>query len=470
MFNNFRKPNTEELELKKTALSEAESARAQLLVRQPFVGMLAMRMELITVVDSRMPTACTDGSTIYFSAPFLMELSNEQRIFLMAHELWHCVFLHFKRKGNRDHQRFNYATDLEVNFMLQEQGFDVIELLPHKKEWRGLSAEAIYDLLDSKAQRPDSADVHIYDNDTDDGQTHGDSEETQEGGGKDKAKGQIYDNDTDDGQTHGDSEKTQEGGGKDKAKAQKGGDGSKKQSNGAGADGQWVKDDDYQPGVDARADRKWRQWVVSAAQQVKRSKGDLPAYLEQMIKDQYQPELSWKEILQQFVSYCFGGSRQWLPPNRRHIHQGLYLPSRKDDFLSVVVAIDTSGSTMNDLPDFLAELKGIVTSFGRYDVTLIECDAEVQNVRHFSEWEPFEYEQFDFHGFGGTDFRPVFTWINDNIAEPKLLIFMTDGYGDVPANPPQYPMLWVLTSDGHPPAEWGWRAWLNNDGQNPEYD
>ena len=430
MLSNFRKPNTEELELKKTALSEAESARAQLLVRQPFVGMLAMRMELVTVVDSRMPTACTDGSVIYFSAPFLMNLSNEQRIFLMAHELWHCVFLHFKRKGSRDHERFNYATDLEVNFMLEQQGFDVIEFLPHKEEWRGLSAEAIYDLLESNAQRPESADVHIYDKDSED-------EQMPDSGGK-----------------SGDDEK----------------DGNKRKSGdqgiGAGNGSQWIKDDDYQPGVEPRADRKWRQWVVSAAQQVKRSKGDLPAYLEQMIKDQYQAELSWKEILQQFVSYCFGGSRQWLPPNRRHIHQGLYLPSRKDDFLSVVVAIDTSGSTMHDLPDFLAELKGIVTSFGRYDVTLIECDAEVQNVRHFSEWEPFEYEQFDFHGFGGTDFRPVFTWINNNIAEPRLLIFMTDGYGDVPANPPEYPMLWVLTSDGEPPAEWGWRAWLEQNEAN----
>ena len=437
MFNNFRKPNAGELELKKKALTEAESARAQLLVRQPFVGMLAMRMELVTVIDSRLPTACTDGSIIYFSAPFLLSLNNESRIYLMAHELWHCVFLHFKRKGSRDHKRFNYAADLEVDFMLHEQGFHGIEMLPHKEKWKGLSAEAIYELLDDSRQRPESADVHIFDNDT--------GEEQQSGSGK-PGEGN---------EKQGDGKQSQGRGAGSKS------------GNEAGPDGQWIKDDDYQPMIEPRAERKWRQWVVSAAQQVKRSKGSLPAYLEQMIKDQYQPELSWKEILQQFVSYCFGGSRQWLPPNRRHIHQGLYLPSRKDDFLSVVVAIDTSGSTYNDLPGFLAELKGIVTSFGRYDVTLIECDAEIQNVRHFSEWEPFEYEEFNFHGFGGTDFRPVFSWINDNIAEPKLLIFMTDGYGDAPANPPEYPMLWVLTSDGEPPADWGWKAWLKQGDENP---
>jgi predicted metal-dependent peptidase len=405
MQDNFRKPNAEETELKRIALTEAESARAQLLVKQPFIGMLAMRMELVTVVDSRLPTASTDGSKIYFSAPFLMSLENEKRIFLMAHELWHCVFLHFQRKGNRDHDRFNYAADLEVNFMLKEQGFITLENLPHKKKWKGLSAEAIYDLLDGKQQRPDSADVHIYDKDLDEIQPSGQDSES-------------------------------------------------------GTVSQWIKDDDYQPMIETRTERKWRQWVVSAAQQVKRSKGDLPDYLKQVIKDQYQPELGWKEILQQFVSYCFGGSRQWLPPNRRYISQQLYLPSRKDDFLSVVIAIDTSGSTMYDLPGFLAELKGIVTSFGRYDVTMIECDATVQNVRHFSEWEPFEYEKFRFHGFGGTDFRPVFTYIQENIPDPKLLIFMTDGYGDVPSNPPEYPVLWVLTSDGTPPAGWGWKAWL----------
>lgn len=424
MQDNFRKPNAEETELKKTALTEAESARAQLLVRQPFIGMLAMRMELVTVVDSRLPTASTDGSKIYFSAPFLMSLENEKRIFLMAHELWHCVFLHFKRIGRRDHQRFNYAADLEVNFMLEKQGFQTLDNIPHNKEWKGLSAEAIYELLDGRQQRPDSADVHIFDKDV---------------GG---IRLPVRDHES----------KTQKGG---EAAA-----GFEVQDGEAFNGSQWIKDDDYQPMIETRAERKWRQWVVSAAQQVKRSKGDLPDYLKQVIKDQYQPELSWKEILQQFVSYCFGGSRQWLPPNRRYISQQLYLPSRKDDFLSVVIAIDTSGSTMQDLPDFLAELKGIVTSFGRYDVTMIECDAKVQNVRHFSEWEPFEYEEFSFHGFGGTDFRPVFSYIRENIPDPKLLIFMTDGYGDVPLNPPEYPVMWVLTSDGTLPADWGWKAWL----------
>jgi predicted metal-dependent peptidase len=414
---NQRKPNPAELELKKDALVKAEACRAQLLVRQPFIGMLAMRMDIMIVVDSRLPTACTDGSALYFSAPYFMALDGEQRISLIAHEIWHCVFQHFKRRGNREHERFNYAADLEVDFMLMSQEFPDVDPLPHQEEWKGLSAESIYELLEENKKRPESADVHIYDDpsmlDDADAEEHG------------------------------------------RGRTQPGQD-------------EWIRDDDYQPMLLPRTDRKWRQWVVGAAQQIQRSQGSLPGYLEKVVKDLYRPRLNWKETLQQFVSYCFGGTRQWLPPSRRHAWQGLYLPSRKDEFLAVAIAIDTSGSTVNDLPGFLAELKGILSSFGRYEVTLMECDTAVKHVRRFSEWDPFEVEEFNFHGFGGTDFRPVFRYIDEHVLEPKLLVFMTDGYGQAPVNPPPYPVLWVLTSDGEPPADWGWIACLRDGFDSPE--
>jgi len=400
---DFRKPNKEELELKNKAMNIAKACRAQLFILQPFIANLAIKMEVVTVVDYRLPTACTDYSSLYFNAEFLVSLDHEERIYLMAHEIWHCVFLHFIRKGSRESRKFNYAADLEIDFMLQEQGFKVFEILPHEDDWKGKAAEEIYNLLpsDLDLNRSEKADIHIYEN-------------------TDINACSV-----------------------------------KKPRN------ELVIDDDYRPELKHNSERQWRQWVISVAQQVKRTKGSLPAYLEQLVQDRYKPELSWQEILQQFVSYCFGGTRQWLPPNRRYIHSGLYLPSRKDDFLSVTVAVDTSGSTMNDLPAFLAELKGIVSSFGRYELVLIECDMEIQKVRTFTEAEPFEYEKFNFHGFGGTSFTPVFDYIEKNVVEPKLLIYLTDGFGNAPKKPPKYPVLWVLTSDGKPPADWGSKAFLN---------
>ena len=59
------------------------------------------------------------------------------------------------------------------------------------------------------------------------------------------------------------------------------------------------------------------------------------------------------------------------------------------------------------------------------------CDAAVQgdvleNEKYFDNVMKFVGER---KGYGGTDFRPVFTWINDNKPQTKLLIFFTDLYG-----------------------------------------
>jgi predicted metal-dependent peptidase len=410
---NIRKPNEKEQQLKRHAFDEAQISRAQLLIKQPFIGMLAMHLDIVTVVDSRLPTASTDGKSIFINADFLFSLDGEERKYLLAHEIWHCVFQHFKRKGNRELQRFNYAADLEIDFLLKKEGFKIIRMLPHEKEWVGCSAEFIYDLLpENYRERFEISDVHEYPG--------------QEGNSN-----------------HGDVVRDSDGEEKKTTKTIT-----------------IIRDDDYNPTISPGIERKWRQWVVSTAQQIERNHGSLPSHIKQIVQARYKPELNWKEILQQFVSHCFGGERQWLPPNRRYIQRGLFLPSRKDSFLSIVVAIDTSGSTTDDLPYFLAELKAIVSTFGRYDITFIECDSKIQNVRNYNEWEHFENEKFEFHGFGGTNFNPVFNYINEKVTEPKLLVFLTDGFGEAPVNPPQYPVLWILTRDGNAPVDWGWKAFL----------
>jgi predicted metal-dependent peptidase len=59
-------------------------------------------------------------------------------------------------------------------------------------------------------------------------------------------------------------------------------------------------------------------------------------------------------------------------------------------------------------------------------------------------------------GGGGTDFRPVFRYIDEHSElDPSLLIFFTDGYGTYPERPPAYPVMWFLTHDGKCGVEWG---------------
>lgn len=158
----------------------------------------------------------------------------------------------------------------------------------------------------------------------------------------------------------------------------------------------------------------------------------------------------------QFVTSCYGGSRRWLPPSRRHIGSGLYLQSSRKERLNAVVAVDTSGSTTGDLPQFFSELNSLLNSFGDYELTVIQCDCEIQKVETFDGYNPFHAPEWETCGHGGTDFRPPFDYVAEHSeVNPSCLIYITDGCGPAPDHAPAYPVLWLLTSDGAKPAEWG---------------
>lgn len=392
----IRNPNEEEKMLKKQVEELARNCRAKLLLQQPFIGMLIMQMEIKAVVDSRMTTAATDGKRIFLDAQYFKKLNPGYRLFLLAHEVWHCVLQHFSRLGDRDRKRFNYAADLEVNFILEDAGFDVIEFLSYEDDWRRMSAEYIYSVLpESLIQEMPVKDQHIYEKD-----------KTNE------AFSPVSKN-------------------------------------------EMVIDPDYKPSVSKTAKEEWKTKVYGNYQKLLTKHGTIPGYLKQIIDSRFKPKLNWKEILQQFVTMGFGGERKWLPPNRRYVYRGLYLPSVKEEILSIIVALDTSGSMTCVLEEFLNELKGIVQSFGRYIITLITCDAEIHSVKEYSESKPLKISDLELEGGGGTSFIPVFDYIEKNVTLPRLLIYLTDGEGEVPIQKPGYPVLWVIPQNCKIPVEWG---------------
>ena len=62
-------------------------------------------------------------------------------------------------------------------------------------------------------------------------------------------------------------------------------------------------------------------------------------------------------------------------------------------------------------------------------------------------------EHFEIKGLGGTDFRPVFGYVNQLLKEKKFtrlkgLIYFTDGYGTFPVKRPLYDTAFVFVEDG----------------------
>ena len=115
-----------------------------------------------------------------------------------------------------------------------------------------------------------------------------------------------------------------------------------------------------------------------------------------------------------------------------------------------VIAIDTSGSVSGELVQTFIQktyniLKSTESFFSQVNLHIIQCDAEIQeDVRITSQEEFDQYlKTMTLRGFGGTDFRPVFRYVDQLIEQKEFtnlkgMIYFTDGYGTFPSRMPEY--------------------------------
>ncbi len=121
-----------------------------------------------------------------------------------------------------------------------------------------------------------------------------------------------------------------------------------------------------------------------------------------------------------------------------------------------VIAIDTSGSTSGKLVQkFLNKTYNILKQqenfFTKINLHIIQCDAGIQEDAKITCQEDFdEYlKTLEIRGSGGTDFRPVFSYVEElrqkkEFTNLKGLIYFTDGWGDFPAQQPDYDTAFVF--------------------------
>lgn len=181
--------------------------------------------------------------------------------------------------------------------------------------------------------------------------------------------------------------------------------------------------------------------------------GRLPGNLVQRIREIVAPPMPWQQILQRYIQRQLRGERQWFPPSRRHIHRGLYLPRQRSEHIELTLALDTSGSCLRHLGGFLGQLRHLLASFSSYNVTILQCDTQIQDIRQVSPDRPLNISDYHIKGFGGTDFNEVLDYVRKHPTQ--ALVFFTDGYVELPAHAPSQPVLWVITPDGCTEMPWG---------------
>mgnify|MGYP000701639600 CR=1 FL=1 len=175
--------------------------------------------------------------------------------------------------------------------------------------------------------------------------------------------------------------------------------------------------------------------------------GMLPHNLREMIDESLKPKFSsipWHVLLRRFIEASGKVEISWTKKKKSKRYKkrpGVKLKPRH----RIHVAIDTSGSiNEKQLAVFVTELEFANKTA---DITVIECDAEIQRVYNFEK--TISYVE----GRGGTSFIPPIEWCKEK--QVRSLIYLTDGYGDAPDSIDFMQICWVLTKDGEKPADYG---------------
>lgn len=126
-----------------------------------------------------------------------------------------------------------------------------------------------------------------------------------------------------------------------------------------------------------------------------------------------------------------------------------------------VIVIDTSMSCKGELvKSFLEQTWSVLSEsesfFRRIQIHILQCDDRVQEdvcIRSHREMEQY-MKHFTVRGFGGTDFRPAFVYVQELLRKKTFtklrgLIYFTDGYGTFPVRKPPYETAFVFLKEDY---------------------
>lgn len=120
-------------------------ARTALYIDNPMYGVLALR--LVMTEDKSIPTAAVSHTHVHYNPDFVLTLTHELTISLMAHEVQHCMLDHIDRRGDRNPKRWNAAGDYVINAGLKEDGFELGKSWLYEPAFAGMTTDHIYNLL-----------------------------------------------------------------------------------------------------------------------------------------------------------------------------------------------------------------------------------------------------------------------------------------------------------------------------------
>ena len=353
------------------------SSRVRLLIRHPFFGTLATRLQLIEA--EWCPTAGTDGRHFYYNPDFFRTLTPEEIDFVVGHEVMHCVYEHCgefgrlmdHKEADRDMKLWNIAADYKVNQALVESrvGSMPKQALHDRKYYKSYTEE-IYEHLKQTGEADDkeTLDVHMM----------GDGKNEKDGEGDPTGRNAPI-----------------------KISKQE---------------------------ADALKDQM-KQAVLQAAQST--DAGTLPGDIKRIINAMTNPKMDWRELLNMSIQSLIKSDFTFMRQSRKSQSMGVYLPGLKnEEKIDVAIGLDVSGSiSASMIEEFLGEVYGIMQQFQDFKVRIWTFDTEVypESYKEFDPYNADELKEYKIIGCGGTDFECNYNFMKDNDITPDKFIMFTDG-------------------------------------------
>lgn len=418
------------------------AARTRLILDKPFLGALVLRLPLQIANPAWCPTTGTDARKFYYNPEYVQELRTDEAQFVLAHEALHCALSHFARRQHRVKHRWDLSCDYAINPILLADGLKPPPGMIMMKEYVGMNAEEIYPLLDDN-DMTETLDQHLYDKENDPAE-----------GGRDTSDNPLDNRDKQEEPPPPKDSKSEN---------------TPQQGEGSKGSGQQPEFDEQSQGgappppplSQQEAEElsvQWQQRLAGAAQQAQQA-GKLSGIMKRLVEELLQPRLPWRTLLAHYMTAVARDDYSYTRPSSRRGDPAIF-PTLKSHQINAVVALDVSGSVNDkELQNCLSEINAIKGQV-RAAVTLLACDSDIVEgfPRRFEPWEEATLPQA-MPGGGSTDFRPVFTWTQQQDQQPDLLVYFTDAQGFFPATPPNFPVIWLVK--GKSPVPWGTRVQLN---------
>lgn len=362
-------------------------AKAKLLVEYPLFGTIASKVSLI--LNDDIEAFKSDGIKLEYNSDFVAHCGIDELQFVFANAAMHASLAHEYRKNNRSGWLWQMATDYAINDMLVENGFERPDEAPYTKRFKGLYAEEIYEELKADILRDDELEYEADESDSSDDVKKQEEQKKEQHSTPELSLEQM---------------------------------------------------------LQAELFSQETQALIEA----ELAKGEeLPQSFERFFDLNRFGKINWRDELRNAVERFYKDDYSYMPPNKKFLSQDLYLPAATSERFNLVVAVDSSGSVDDELlSEFLSELNFLMLSINNYKIDLLVCDDTIRSHTIFYNGESLECS---IKGGGGTDFRPVFEFINIELPDTALVLYFSDLDGMFPKEEPFYEVKWVSPKESEVP-------------------